>query len=59
MQRQMNFLEAPPLPGSAPVWIRLDHEDRIQIGAALARLIAKAATPPQLSKDEFEEKIDE
>lgn len=43
MQLQMSFLETPPSAGAAPVWAKLDPQQRAEVVAALARLIAKVA----------------
>lgn len=43
MARQLTFLEPPPPPGAAPVWETLRAEQREEILAILARLIAHAA----------------
>jgi len=40
---QMSFLETPPPAGVAPVWTALDDEQRAEVVATLARLIAKVA----------------
>jgi len=40
--QQMTLLEDPPPAGTAPVWSMLDEEQRTEIVARLARLIAKA-----------------
>ncbi len=50
MQRQMSFLETLP-PGRATVWAMLDDEQRAEVKATLARLIAKVATAPRLVDD--------
>lgn len=42
LQVLMNFLET-PTPGVAPLWTTLDHEQQAEVGATLARLIAKVA----------------
>lgn len=44
MQRQMALFEtATPPQGTAAVWETLDDQQRIEVIAALAQLIAKAA----------------
>ena len=59
MQLLMSFLEIPP-SGSAPVWAALDDEQRAEVEATLARLIAKVATAPnQVDKAHSEGKDDE
>ncbi len=40
---QMSFLETPPPAGAAPVWGTLDGQQRTEVVAALARVIAEAA----------------
>jgi hypothetical protein len=63
MQLLMSFLETPPSAasaGRAPVWTTLDDEQRAEVVAALARLIAKVATLPNKARvAEREEKGDE
>jgi hypothetical protein len=45
VQLLLSFLSTPlPPKGTAPVWDALDDEQRAAVVAALARLIAKAAT---------------
>ncbi len=59
MQLLMSFLETPP-PGRAPVWAALDDEQRAEVEAALARLIAKvAAAPNQVDEAQSKRKDDE
>jgi len=41
VQLQMTFLETPPPAGFAPIWTALDDEQRAEVVAALACLIAK------------------
>lgn len=43
MQLWMSFARTPPPEGTAPVWTALNDEQRAEIVAMLARLIAKAA----------------
>ena len=43
MQLLMSFLKTPPA-AAAPVWDALDGEQRAEVVATLARLIAKVAT---------------
>jgi predicted Fe-S protein YdhL (DUF1289 family) len=38
---QTSFLEAPKTAGAASAWMTLDEEERAEILATLARLIAK------------------
>lgn len=58
MQLLMSFLETRP-PGEAPVWTTLDDEQRTEVEAALARLIAKVATAEQVDEDHSERRDDE
>ena len=44
MQMQMSFLQPPAPDGTARVWATLDAQQRAEVMAALARLIAKLAT---------------
>lgn len=55
----MSFPEIPP-PGRAPVWAALDDEQRAEVEAALARLVAKVSTAPnQVDDADCEETDDE
>jgi hypothetical protein len=40
--QQLSLLEEPPPAGAAPVWQKLDEEQRAVVVRRLARLIAKA-----------------
>jgi hypothetical protein len=45
VQQQMSFLETSRPTGAAPVWATLDEQQRAEVAATLARLIAKVAAP--------------
>ncbi len=44
MQRQRSLWESSAAEGTAPVWTRLDGEQRAEVVAVLARVLAKAST---------------
>lgn len=52
---QMSFLEVPQPAGVALVWPTLDQEQRAEVVAALARLIAKAASESNPEPEEHDE----
>ena len=61
MRLQLSFWEAPPSDGAPPVWPTLDDEQRAEVLATLARLIAKAAIcrSQESPANRGEEKADE
>ena len=59
MKQQMSFLEILPSANAAPVWAALDDQQRGEVVATLARLIAKMAANRSETAVADEEKDDE